>query len=84
MRVNRLLETDYQVGYVVREMSLGPITTNIDDLLTIEEKNRLHIGKPNSKANRIPAPVCSRRNRNGLKLLWEEAMEGIQIEEDHN
>lgn len=78
--INRLLEPDYQVGYIVREIALGPITTNIGARLTAEEKDRLHVETPNYfRDNRILLPTCSRRDRNGLKLLWKEAMEGIRI-----
>jgi len=79
--INRLLEPDYQVGYIVREIALGPITTNIGDRLTANEKERFRIGVPNFfKDSRVLLPTFSRRDRNGLQLLWKEAMEGIQIE----
>jgi spermidine/putrescine transport system substrate-binding protein len=79
--INRLLEPDYQVDYIIREIGLGPVTTNIGDRLTNDERERLHIGTPNFfKNNRVLLPTCSRRDRNGLKLLWEEAMEGIEVE----
>jgi spermidine/putrescine-binding protein len=78
--INGVLSTDYQVNHITRYMSLTPVITNIGDLLTPEEKKRLHIGIPNFfKNNRILMPTCSRRDRNGLKLLWKEAMKGIQI-----
>ena len=78
--INRLLEPDYQVDYIVREISLGPITTNIGDKLNAREKEQLHVGVPNFfKDRRVLLPTFSRRDRNGLQLLWEEAMEGIQL-----
>jgi spermidine/putrescine-binding protein len=81
--INGLLSTDYQVEHIMRHMSLTPIITNIGDLLTAEEKERFHIGTPNFFArNRILQHTYSRRDRNGLKLLWEEAMEGINIQKD--
>ncbi len=79
--INGLLATDYQVGHIMREMSLTPIITNIGDLLTTEEKERIHIGTPNFfDKNRILEPTYSQRDRNGLKLLWDEAMKGISIQ----
>jgi len=79
--INKLLESDYQVDYIVREITLGPVTTNIGDLLTAQEKDRLRVGTPNFfRDNRIPTPTCSRRDRNGLKLMWAQAMEGIQLD----
>lgn len=75
--INRLLEPDYQVDYIMREISLGPVTTNIGDRMTTEEKGRLHIGTPNFfQDSRILLPTYTRRDRNGLKLLWKEAREG--------
>ena len=81
--INRMLEPDYQVDYIVRELTLVPVTTSIEHKLTDEEKERLHIGNPNFfNENRILLPTFSRRDRNGLKLLWEEAMQGIPIKTD--
>ncbi len=83
--INGLLSTDYQVEHIVRKMSLAPIITNIDSLLTPEEKKRIHIGTPNFfDKNRILEPTYSKRDRNGLALLWSQAMEGIQIEKGND
>jgi len=83
--INGLLSTDYQVGHIMRHMSLTPIITNIGDLLTAEEKERLHLGIPNFfKNNRILQHTYSKRDRNALKVLWQEAMKGIQIGEKIN
>lgn len=81
--INCLLTPEYQVDYIVRELTLGPITTNIGDMLTPEEKERLHIGIPNFfSENRILQHTYSQRDRNGIKLLWEEAMRGIVVEKE--
>jgi len=78
--INELLSTDYQVEHIMRSMSLTPIITNIGDLLTSEEKKRIRIGVPNFfNKNRILEPTYSKRDRNGLKILWNEAMEGIPV-----
>ena len=83
--INQLLSTDYQVGHILRTMSLTPITTNIARLMTQEEKERIHIGTPNFfNKNRILQHTYTKRDRNGLKLLWREAMKGIKIEESVN
>ena len=67
----------------MRYMSLTPIITNIDDLLTAEEKKRLHVGTPNFfDENRILQHTYSQRDRNGIKLLWEEAVKGIVVEKE--
>jgi len=79
--INGLLSVDYQVNHIMRQMSLTPIITNIDDLLTSEEKERIHIGTPNFfDLNRILQPTYSQRDRNGMKMLWDEAMKGINIQ----
>jgi len=79
--INGLLSTDYQVEHIMRTMSLTPIITNIDDLLTAKEKERLHVETPNFfSENRMLQHTYSKRDRNGLKLLWDEAMKGIEIE----
>jgi spermidine/putrescine-binding protein len=76
--INRLLSIEYQVEHIMRNMSLTPIIINIGDRLTDEEKERAHIGIPNFFGkNRILVSTYSKRDRNGLKLLWDEAMDGI-------
>ncbi|HEG42934.1 MAG TPA: extracellular solute-binding protein [Phycisphaerales bacterium] len=80
--INKLLEPDYQVDYIVREITLGPITTNIGDRLTAEEKKQLNIGVANVKSSRIPPSPCSRRDLNGLRIMWNEAMKGIVVEKE--
>jgi len=83
--INDLLSTDYQVKHIMRTMSLTPITTNIGTLMTTEEKERIHLGTPNFfNKNRILQHTYSKRDRNGLKLLWREATKGIMIEEPDN
>lgn len=78
--INGLLSREYQVGHIMRHMSLTPIITNIEDLLTVEEMQRLHIGVPNFfSENRILQHTYSERDRNGLKSLWDKAMEGITV-----
>ncbi len=79
--INGLLSTDYQAEHIMRDMSLTPIITNISNMLTLEEKERLHVGTPNFfNENRILQHTYSRRDRNGLSLLWKEAMKGINQE----
>jgi len=79
--INSLLSTDYQVGNIMRIISTIPVTTNIEHLLTTEEKMRARVGIPNFFIeNRILVTTYSKRDRNGLKLLWKEAMKGIDID----
>jgi spermidine/putrescine-binding protein len=79
--INELLTTDYQVGHILRDMSLTPVRTNIGDLLTPEEAGRLKLGFPNLyERNRILQRTYSQRDRNGMKLLWDEATQGIALD----
>jgi spermidine/putrescine transport system substrate-binding protein len=79
--INELLTTDYQVGHILRDMSLTPVITNIGELLTPEETGRLKLGFPNFyERNRILLKTYSHRDRNGLKLLWDEATQGIALD----
>jgi spermidine/putrescine transport system substrate-binding protein len=78
--INELLSTDYQIGHILRVVGTLPVISDIDSLLTPEEKQRIKLGTLNSlSTNRILLPTCSRRDRNGLRILWQEAMEGIAI-----
>jgi len=83
--LNMLLSRDYQVNHIMRYLSLSPAITNIRDLLTDEEKERIHLGTPNFfNTNRILVHTYSRRDRNWLKLMWAKAMEGISIKKEEN
>lgn len=83
--LNGLLSTAYQVQHIMRNLNLTPTITNIRDLLTPDEAQRIHPEVPTFfDKNRILQPTYSRRDRNGLKLLWKEAMEGIQIDKGRN
>lgn len=78
--INSILSTDYQLDHIMRNMSLTPIITNINTLLTRQEKKRLNLGTPDFfRKNRILQYTYSKRDRNGLALLWKEAMDGIQV-----
>lgn len=83
--INFLLGPDFQVEYIVREISQRPTTTTVQARLTGAEKKRLHLGDDDyfSKSC-ILLPTYSQRDRNGMKLLWSGAMEGIKIKPDVN
>ena len=83
--INGVLSSEYQVGHILRVVGTIPIITNIEHILTPEEKKRIYHETPNFfDKNRILLPTLSKRDRNGLKLLWKEAMNGIQIPEGDN
>jgi len=76
--INSLLATDYQVGNILRVVGTIPTVTNIEHLLTPEEKKRIHIETPAFyDENQILLPTYSQRDRNGIKLLWEEATKDL-------
>jgi len=78
--INMLLELDYQVDYIVREITLVPVVDDIEDVLTPAEAERLYASAlESSYEQRIPQTMVSSRDRNGLQKLWREAMEGITV-----
>ena len=81
--INEVLKPDFQVNTLVRDLTIFPTVTNISDQLTLEEKERLGIDTPDSfEKKRFPQQVISQRDRNGLRLLWGEAMKGIVVGRD--
>lgn len=52
--------------------------------LTVMKEGRYRIGESLNSMKIILPPPGTRRDRNGLKLLWEEALQGIEIEKGDN
>lgn len=79
--INESLSPEFQVDHLVREVGIYPVTTNIGHKLTTQEKKRIQISSTPGTftAKRILQNTYSQRDRNGLKLLWDEAMEGISL-----
>jgi spermidine/putrescine-binding protein len=79
--VNESLSADFQVNHLVRQVGIYPVVTNIASRLTDTEMKRLQIGVVLGGAaeKRILQRISSKRDRNGLKLLWKEAMKGIPV-----
>ena len=75
--INELQSPDYQVGHILRVVGTIPVISNIEHLLTPEEKKRIQLGSPTDS---VLLPTCSQRDRNGIRILWQEAMEGIDIQ----
>jgi spermidine/putrescine-binding protein len=73
--INGSLSKEFQVDHLLREVQVYPVVTNIQDRMTPPEKERLK-----RQSTSIPQQTYSERDRNGLKLLWEEAMQGIDPE----
>jgi len=76
--INKSLSPDFQINHLIREVGIFPVISNISNKLT--EKEILRILKPQSEDlpnNRIFQRIYSQRDRNGLRLLWKKAMEGV-------
>jgi len=84
--INKSLSPDFQVDHLVREVGIYPVVTNITTKLTTSEKNRIQISSiPGAFTNkRILQNTYSQRDRNGLKLLWDEAMKGVSPKGKNN
>lgn len=80
--INETLSSDFQIENIVREIGTYPVVTNIESRLTDDEKSKVATNSsPGAFDNhRILQHTYSQRDRNGLKLMWDEAMEGITIE----
>ncbi len=73
--INKSLSPEFQLEHIVREVQIYPVVINISDKFTDEEKDRI---LPNPKDSfmdkRILQHTHSQRDRNGLKLMWDEAL----------
>lgn len=80
--VNQSLSIDFQVNHIFRELHSYPVVMNISDKVTDEEKEFLGInGTPlKFSQKRIMQRTYTERDRNGLRELWNQAMEGIPVE----
>lgn len=73
--LNFVISPEYQAEVVVRGLGSDPVNTQTVKLLTKEEADAHHLNDPEYfSKNRVLWPVMSKRNRNGLKLLWQNAM----------
>jgi len=75
--INMVLSPEFQVENNVRRLRIYPVVTNINGKLTSTEKQRVQMnGVGLVKRKRILQATASQRDRNGIKLLWDEAMAG--------
>ncbi len=78
--INKSLLPGFQVDHLIREVGIYSVITNIADKLTSVERKRIQTGTSGDFTDkRILQQPYSQRDRNGLKLLWDEAMEGLSI-----
>ncbi len=72
--LNYILSDDYQT-YVVRGMGCTPVTTTVRGRLTSEEIERFHLDDPTHfEKHRILWKSLGKRDRKGLKRLWDKAL----------
>ena len=76
--ISKTISKEFQLENITRKLSIFPTVTNISKQFTAQEKERINMENPDLvKERRIPMPTLSRRDRNGIKFLWQEAMEGL-------
>ncbi|MDM8549677.1 extracellular solute-binding protein [Desulfobacterales bacterium HSG2] len=72
--LNYVLSDDYQT-YIARGMGYTPVITTIRDRLTPEEIERFHLDDPTHfEKHRILWKPLGKRDRKGLKRLWNKAL----------
>jgi spermidine/putrescine transport system substrate-binding protein len=83
--INMSLSTHFQINHLIREINIYPVVTNIADKLTTEEKERILLDTSESFLEmRILQTTYSQRDRDGLKILWDEALKGRQARKEDN
>jgi spermidine/putrescine-binding protein len=74
--LNFTLSDEYQI-YDVRGLACAPVTTTVNSVLTPEEVSELHLDDPSHfEKNIILWKVLKKKDRNGIKRLWDGAMAG--------
>ncbi len=72
--LNYLLSDEFQM-HIVRNVGSCPVTATIRDKLTPEENERLNLNDPAYfEKNRILNKSLEKKDREGLKRLWEKAL----------
>ncbi len=67
-----VLSDKFQAEVVVRYLGSAPVTTSVASLLTPTEIAEFHVDDPDYFANNIILwKILDKRNRNGIKSLWE-------------
>lgn len=76
--VNYTISEEFQVEVVINSLSSYPVSRDIEKKLTKQQIKKFHINDPDyfSKHRRMWPTIRSQRDRNGLKILWENAIKG--------
>jgi spermidine/putrescine-binding protein len=73
--LNYTLTPEFQIEVIMRNLNSYPVTTNIQNWATVEEIKQFHLDAPEAyQKKRISERDLSLRDRNGLKLLWDNAL----------
>jgi len=74
--INFTISPKYQLDVIVRYWSAFPTSLSIKPLLAPAEITSLHLDDLSYlDDNLIPLPTLTRRQRNGMKLIWAKALE---------
>jgi len=71
--LNYTLTNEYQ-KYIVRHMGAEPVTTRVKEVLTPKEIEFLNLDDPDFASRYILWPTLDKRDRKGLKRLWDKAI----------
>ena len=73
--INYTLTPEFQVDVIMRDLSCFPVTTDLNEKVTDEEKALFHLDVPEEyQETRIREKDLLLRDRHGLELLWNNAM----------
>ncbi len=74
--MNYILSPEFQAEVVVRQLGCDPVNIKTRQLLTPQEIKKHHLDEADYFIkHRILWPTLSQRHRNGMSLLWKQAME---------
>lgn len=78
--INKTLSVSFQVDHLIHDLCSYPVINNISKFLTDEERERVLPDDTGAfMQKRILLSTLSERDRNGLKLLWDEAMKSVKV-----
>jgi putative spermidine/putrescine transport system substrate-binding protein len=81
--INFTLGKKYQINVVVNYLTSAPVIQNIVSELPPEKIQEFHLDDPEyfAKYRHVYPTIVEKRNRNGLKILWKNASQGIDLKE---
>lgn len=81
--INYTIGKKFQIEVVVNSLSSSPVTENIIEELSKENIRQFHLDDPEyfAKYRHLYPTIEKKRDRNGLKILWDTASRGINLTE---